>query len=218
MKIFRSVLEILILVCIAFFMGRIIWFFISGNAHAMTRRALPVEQPSPSPQIITPGKTFVYAVESELGPSVKVDFAVRALKLMNTAFENRCLEAGIKAHRFLSLNSVLTPGVGTSDDASKEYLGGAPYALALRWYYKAWPTKTIGYTYNYLNDDWESGKSETRIWSNTRFITNEKMYAAHLAHELSHQARAGGFVHYTVFSGSFPYDVGDIMAKCVAGF
>jgi hypothetical protein len=142
-------------------------------------------------------------------------FAARALALMNRAEASGCLKEKVESHHFLSLNSVFTPGVKNSTEAYQEYTAGAPYALDLRWYSKTF-TSVIGYTYNFRDDNWDA-PSETRIWTNTRKLGDERMYAAHLAHELSHQARAGGFVHYTVFGGSFPYDVGDMMGECVRG-
>lgn len=216
--VWHSIRFVLIVAIAAYLM-----WVMAGQAHAGGRRA-PMPAPSPTPSVTASPSpvaelpppvagTFV-ALGDDLGPSVDLAFAARTLSLMNEAYRNGCLPAGIDAHRFISLNSVFTPGVKTSVDARKEYLAGAPYKLDLRWYYKGWPSDTVGYTYNFRNDDWDAG-SETRIWSNTRFMGTEKTYAAHLAHELAHQARAGGFVHYTVFGGSFPYDVGDIMEKCV---
>lgn len=171
----------------------------------------PIASPEPSPAP-SPSKLFV-KLGSDLGTSVDVGFAQKTLTLMNTAYQNGCLRTRIEAHRFVSLNTVFDVSPKTQKAAADEYLAGAPYALDLRWYYKS--SKVVGYTYNFRDDDW-NGASETRIWSNTRFIGDDPAYyAAHLAHELSHQARAGGFVHYTVFGGSFPYDVGDIMEACV---
>lgn len=171
--------------------------------------------PSPSPTVTPSPKPGVFVMfGTDIGTSVDKEFAGDAFALMNAAYSNGCLKAGIEAHKFKSLNTVFEVSPKTNVEAAGEYLGGVPYALNVRWYYKGWPSDTIGYTYNFKNDDW-NGVSETRIWSNTRFMSTEKVYAAHLAHELSHQARAGGFVHYTIFGGSFPYDVGDIMANCV---
>jgi hypothetical protein len=194
-----------------------------GQSQAAGRHApTPVVEasPSPSPSVspmptpsASPAKTFV-TLGKNIGSNVDLAFAAKTLAYMNLAYRNGCLESTIVGHHFRSLNSVFTPGVSTSKAAAAVYLGGAPYALDLRWYSK-WASKVIGYTYNFVNDDWDGGKSETRIWTNTNKLGDEKMYASHLAHELSHQARTGGFVHYTIFGGSFPYDVGDIMAMCV---
>lgn len=176
--------------------------------------ATPSPSPSPSiPPVLSPG-TFVTMGE-DLGSSVDRAYAAQALALMNRAYVNGCLRSSIEHHNgFKSFNTVFDVSPKTAKVAADEYLGGAPYALDLRWYYK-WTSKVIGYTYNFRDDDW-NGKSETRIWSNTKYIGNDpKPYAAHLAHELSHQARAGGFVHYTIFGGSFPYEVGDLMEACL---
>ncbi len=186
-------------------------------AHAGGRKAIVVAPaPSPTPVVLaSPAPNAFVTLGDDVGATVNVATVKSALALMNATYANGCLRAGIENHRFVSLNSVFTPGVSTSAQAAKTYLEGAPYAINPRWYYKGWPSKVIGYTYNYRDDDW-NGPSETRIWSNTRFITSAEMLASHYSHELSHQARAGGFVHYTLFDGSFPYDVGDIMAKCLA--
>lgn len=200
-----------------------ITYILCTRADAFTKRAPVAEpspivspvataSPSPIPPVLSPG-TFV-VLGQDLGPSVRGDFAARALALMNRAYANGCLRSGIEHHNFSSLNTVFEVSPITPARAAEEYLKHAPYALDLRWYYK-WTSKVIGYTYNFRDDNWDAG-SETRIWSNTKYIgTDPKPYAAHLAHELSHQARAGGYVHYTVFGGSFPYDVGDIMALCL---
>lgn len=175
----------------------------------------PVASVSPSPSPVATGKSVPFVkLGSDIGPSVNVAFANRALDLMNQAIESGCVKRKSWGHPFESFNSVFTPGVTSTSEAYRTYLAGAPYALDLRWYYKGWPSKVVGYTYNFRDDDW-NGKSETRIWSNTRFMGSEREYASHLAHELSHQARAGGFVHYTVHQGSFPYEIGDIMAECL---
>lgn len=190
---------------------------ISANGGARRAPAPPVPSPKPLPSsspMPSGGYPFVI-LGSDTGASVDRAFAQRALGYMNRAFVNGCLRASIEAHGFKSLNTVFDVSPSGSKMAAQEYLAGAPYALDLRWYKKL-ATRAIGYTYNFRDNDW-SGKSETRIWTNTRKLGNEKMYASHLAHELSHQARAGGFVHYTIFGGSFPYDIGDIMANCVAG-
>lgn len=178
----------------------------------------PVPSPSPMPSVSpspSPSSVPFAVLGSDIGTSVDVAFAKRAIKLMNDAVQSGCVKRKVWTHEFKSFNSVFTPGVETASEAYQTLIRGMPYALDLHWYYKGWPSKVIGYTYNFKNDDW-NGESETRIWSNTRFMGDERQYASHLTHELVHQARSGGFTHYTIFQGSFPYEIGDIMAECLA--
>lgn len=170
--------------------------------------------PSPMPSPTASSVPFV-VLGKDLGTSVDIAFAERTLKLMNDAVASGCVKRKVWTHDFQSFNSVFTPGVTTAAEAYRTLIAGSPYALDLRWYYKGWPSKVIGYTYNFKDDDW-NGKSETRIWSNTRFMGDERQYGSHLMHELVHQARSGGFTHYTIFQGSFPHEIGDIMAECLA--
>ncbi len=196
-------------------------------AHAYARKApLPAPTSIPSPIVVEPLPSPVPAphggfvtLGADTGSNVNVAFAGRALALMNGAVSSGCLKAAVESHSFLSLHSVMPTDATSAKEAYSRYVGGAPYALDLRWYKKAF-SKVIGYTYNWLSDtdmNAPDGVSETHIWSNTKYVLNfsEAEYASHLAHELSHQGRAGGFVHYTFFTGSYPYDVGDLMAQCL---
>lgn len=152
-------------------------------------------------------KSFVYL--GETGPSVDEAFAQKAINEMNRVYANGCMEKEFLNHEFKSLKNIDGAQVKTKAEAWARYRGGAPYKLDLHWYKKAF-SNVVGYTYNY------NGKaSETRIWSHTKFIYSVKEYANHLFHELSHQARAGGFVHYTFFQGSVPYELNDIAAICL---
>jgi len=142
---------------------------------------------------------------------IDYEWGKKALGAMNEAHKSGCLKAKVLSHTFKSLHSVVEPTLAKTqvEEAYARFVKNAPYALDANWY--STRAGVIGYTYNYRGTE-----SETRIWTNTKMDwTNPLEYSAHLAHELSHQARAGGFVHYTVFAGSFPYDIGDLMWECV---
>ena len=151
---------------------------------------------------------------TNLGPSVKKAYAQTAIDKLNKVVANGCFREQFLKHTFKSLKNIDGPQVKTRLEAYDRLIKGAPYALDLRWFYKGWPSNGVGYTYVYKNSKKSQG-SETRIWSNTRYMTSTDRYAAHLAHELSHQARAGGFVHYDFHQGSVPYETGDIAAICI---
>lgn len=185
-----------------------------------------IASPSPSP---TPDYTVIteppgapkrlayfgpYAAQSLQAGGSDYAWGQRALAALNEAYASGCLLETALAWDFKSLYGVINPTLKPlqKTEAMVRYFAGAPYALEARWY--STRKGVIGYTYNFL-DGASSGPSETRIWSNTRLISSEYDYAAHLAHELSHQARAGGFVHYTFHEGSFPYEIGDIAAECI---
>jgi len=175
---------------------------------------LPVPSSTPSPLPISEPKTFV-TLGKELGPSVNKSFALESLSHMNRVIANGCVKMEWLKHSFKSLKNIDGVQVKDRAEAYKRYVAGAPYALDLRWYYKGWPSKVVGYTYNYRAGS-KPKASETRIYSNTAKMGTSKRYAAHLAHELSHQARAGAFVHYSFHQGSVPYEAGDIFATCIA--
>ncbi len=150
--------------------------------------------------------------------TIEKSFAELPLALMNKCYQTGKLKELWLKHKFVSFNCVFDKCPKTNLDAYNEYVKGAPYALNLRWYTSRPFSSVVGYTYNYYDNNQKGGKSETRIWSNTRVV---KYYtavdtAAHWAHELSHQVRAGGFVHYTIFDGSTPYEAGDIMEECLS--
>lgn len=147
--------------------------------------------------------------------SIEKSFAQPAIDLMNKAFKSGCLKKKWLDHKFTSFNCVFDKCPKTNIEAYNAYVKGAPYALNLRWYSSL--KGVVGYTYNFSDDDWDRAKSETRIWSNSRIVGSysPKYRAAHWAHELSHQTRAGGFVHYTNFQGSVPYEAGDVMEECI---
>lgn len=137
-----------------------------------------------------------------------------ALNLMNKAYISGCLEKKILAHTFKTHERDLKPKLSSSKEVWETLKKNAPYALNIRFYYKKFGS-TVGYTYFYY-DNVPGAPSETRIWSNTKFIGwDAKDAAAHWMHELSHQERAGAFMHETMHPGSVPYDVGDLMGECV---
>lgn len=143
------------------------------------------------------------------GPNVDRKFALKAIKYLNDAFASGCVKDKIIWNDFKSLKNIDGKQVKNNLEAYIRLTEKAPHSLDLRWYSKRF-TKVIGYTYAY------NGKnSETRIWSNTRKMTTEKDLASHFAHETSHNARAGGFVHYTIHNGSFPYELGRIVSECL---
>lgn len=171
-----------------------------------------VVEPNEQPVAVTvpQGDKILVTLGKDIGPSVNVEFAKKALNVLNAIYSNGCLEREFMSFKFKSLKNVDGAPVKSNAEAFGRLVQNAPYALDVRWYLKRL-SKTIGYTYNY-----NGSKSETRIWSNTKYIYTPEGYAAHLLHELSHQARAGGFVHYTIFEGSVPYGLGDIADKCIS--
>lgn len=178
----------------------------------------PTVVPEPTATVApsaTPTDTFV-----SYDPASGIDkaFAQPAIDLMNKCYQSGKLRTLWLTHKFVSFNSVFEKSPHTNEEAYNAYVAGKPYALNLRWYYTR--SSIIGYTYNFYDDSdasWASGKSETRIYSNHNAVAywGPKDVAAHWAHELSHQARAGGFVHYTIHDGSTPYEAGDIMEECL---
>jgi hypothetical protein len=150
--------------------------------------------------------------------TIEKSFAQPALDLMNKCYSSGKLKELWLKHKFKSFNTVFDISPKNNLDAYNEYVKGAPYALTLLWYRTKNPySSVVGYTYNFANNDWGSTKSETRIYSNSRIVGSygPKDLSAHWAHELSHQVRAGGYVHYTIFDGSAPYEAGNIMEECV---
>ena len=144
---------------------------------------------------------------------------------MNKLVASGCLKQKFMARNLTSLKNVEGPLIKQKEQAIDAFIAGAPYAIDVRWYKKSF-SNVIGYTYNWYdgmddescyNNDTPVCPPETRVWSNTNIISGYSAgdYAAHLTHEVSHQARARGFVHWTVFDGSFPYEVGYAMDDCV---
>jgi hypothetical protein len=177
-----------------------------------------VDEPAKPTPCVAPAKQLVVfglGAASSLKPGgVDYKYGQDALCEINHAYASGCLEQKVLAWPFLSLHGVVEPALKPSQkaEAYRRLTAQAPHAVDARWYSK-WGS-TIGYTYNYRDED-GSGISETRVWTNTRNIGNAEMYAAHLTHELSHQARAGGFVHYSYHQGSAPYELGDIVSECI---
>lgn len=169
-----------------------------------------VVEPQKAPVIIPESDTRLVVMGLDIGPSVDKEFAQKALDLLNLAYTSGCLRESFLSHSFKSLKNIDGEQVKTPEEAYKRLIAGAPYALDLKWYYKRF-SKTVGYTYNY-----DGKESETRIWSNTKFIKTPEGYASHLMHELSHQARAGAFVHYSFHQGSVPYELNTIVEKCLS--
>jgi hypothetical protein len=152
-------------------------------------------------------------------------FAQKAVDIMNRHVASGCLKEKFQKRSVTSLHNVEGVQVKTKEEAYNKFLANAPYKLDLRWYKKSF-SNVIGYTYNWLdgmdadrcyNKSSPQCPTETKIYSNTNIISGYSAgdYAAHLIHELSHQARAGGFVHWTVFDGSTPYEIGYAMDDCV---
>src|SRR5690606_30692852 len=113
------------------------------------------------------------------GTSVDPALVREAIRLMNQAEASGCLREGVLAYAFKSLHNIDGAQVKNALEAYNRYVAGKPYRLDVFWYLKRL-SGTIGYTYNYTG-----AASETRIWTNTKFITGPKMLAAHYAHELS---------------------------------
>lgn len=173
--------------------------------------------PTPSPSA-SPAPVSGDLVSYDPASGIEKSFAQPGIDLMNQCYRSGKLKELWMKHKFVSFNSVFEKSPKTNAEAWEEFTRGAPFALNLRWYFTR--PKIVGYTYNFYDDSaasWKSGKSETRIFSNKNTVGyyNAKDRAAHWTHELSHQARAGGFVHYTIFQGSAPYEAGDIMEECV---
>lgn len=161
---------------------------------------------------------------TNIGSNVDKVFAQNALDIMNKFVANGCLHDKFLKRSITSLKNVEGPQINDKEKAFQAYLANAPYALDLRWYKQS--GNVIGYTYNWLDgldedDCYNQAKevcpTETKIYSNTSIISDYTPgdYGAHLTHESSHQARARGFVHWTVFDGSFPYEIGYAMDDCV---
>lgn len=145
---------------------------------------------------------------------------------MNEHVASGCLKEKFMLRSLTSLKNVEGPQIKDKEAAFDAFLANGPYPLDVHVYRPRFPSNVIGYTYNWY-DGLDQEKcynkatpvcpTETRIYSNTRIISGFSAgdYAAHLTHETSHQARARGFVHWTVFDGSFPYEVGYAMDDCV---
>lgn len=169
-----------------------------------------------------------FRLGSGTGSNVDKIKAQRAIDIMNKFVNNGCLLEKFLARSVTSLKNVEGPQVKNKREAYNRFIAGAPYDLDLRWYSK-WGSNVIGYTYNWIdgydadkcyNKEKPVCKSETKIYSNTNIISGYSSgdYAAHLIHEISHQARTGGFVHWTVHSGSGPYEFGGAMQDCVTKY
>lgn len=190
---------------------------------ACKNNSVTTASPSPTVEPVVPvlevGTSLqTLLVTYDANSTIEKSTAKPALDLMNKCFQSGKLKELWLSHKFVSFNTVFDVSPHTNAEAWNEYSKGAPYALELHWYRTRSPFSSVmGYTYNFSDDDWSSTKSETRIWTNSRTMGNAsaKDLAAHWAHELSHQARAGGFVHYTIFDGSTPYEAGDIMEECL---
>lgn len=170
--------------------------------------------PTTKPVVLPPEQALVYI--SSLGSNVEDAYVQKAVAYINKAYSDGCIEKGFASYKFKSLHNIDGKQVKTAKEAYDRYVANAPYGLDVRWYSKRL-TSTVGYTYNYY-DGASSGDSETRIFTNMRRIASEKDLADHYAHELSHQARAGAFVHYTTHEGSVPYGINDIVADCIKAY
>lgn len=185
-----------------------------------------VEIPAGPVTPVSPGDGSIkFRLGSGTGSNVDKIKAQRAIDIMNKFVNNGCLLEKFMARSVTSLKNVEGHQVKNKTEAYNRFLAGAPYDLDIRFYTKKF-SKVIGYTYNWLdgydadkcyNKETPVCKSETKIYSNTNIVYNYSSgdLAAHWTHELSHQARAGGFVHWTVFNGSGPYELGYSMDDCV---
>ena len=176
------------------------------KAYAFGIHPNPVGTPSVVP-VIKP--KFVQVIN--YGVSVNHSFTDQAVGYLNAIYANGCIHRSVLGHVFKSLNSIIRPIAQGSRQAYERYTAGLPHKIDIRWYTMA-ESNTLGYTYNFRGN---TGETETRIFSNTKYHSSPKAYAGHLAHEISHQAQAGGFVHYTIHKGSFPYDIGSIAGVCL---
>lgn len=171
----------------------------------------PVSTPAPTP-------TFTLVTLGEIGPSVDAKTVQASLDLLNGIFQNGCFEKALSTWS-IPYRTRADGSTFASKQAALDVLkANAPYRLDIRWYRES--SNVMGYTYNWLmkpNGQTDSSKSETRIWTNRNIVTGPKTYASHLMHELSHQWRAGGAVHWTKFDGTLPYSYGDIAYYCLTG-
>lgn len=182
---------------------------------------VPVASVSPSPAVSplpkpsdAPEKPGLFVSLDKSGSTWEQNQAQAAVATMDDTVSSGCLKTKALLHDgFRSFNTVFEQSPKTALAAYQEFVKGAPYAFTVRTYYTR--SKVYGYTYNFKGDDW-NGESETRVWTNTRYAWTADELAAHWFHELSHQARAGGFVHYTIHQGSMPYEIGDLAAECIA--
>lgn len=203
-----------------------------------SRGRAPAPEPSPSPSVVAspspapspeplpsgiPAPKVLVTLGAGASPSMQVggedhEYTMAALGYINEAVSSGCLARKVLAYPFKTLERDPSPALKKTENAKALalYYGGAPYALDIRWYTKRF-SKVIGYTYFY-KDNIQGGPSETRIWTNWNMLGDDpKDAASHWGHETSHQARAGGFGHWTRFDGSFPYVVGDLIAECIKG-
>lgn len=208
--------------------------YVVQDSYAFSRSkapaASPLPSPSPSPSVspgglepgptpsASPSKALAYfgagASPTLLPGGSDYEWGQGAIAALNDAWTSGCIIDKALQWDFKSLHGVIEPWLQPHQktEAVARFAAGAPYSLDARWYYTL--SGIIGYTYNF-KDGKDSGPTETRIWTNTRLVGSAYDYASHLTHELSHQARAGGFVHYSFHQGSFPYEIGDIAFECI---
>lgn len=167
----------------------------------------PPVAPSPIP---TP-KPLVYVYN--YGQSVNKALADDAVEKLNRVYLSGCLERRFSQWPIKTTENVFGIKYKNQTEAFKVFEAKRPYKIDLRWYTTE-RTDSIGYTYNF---HLEKGApfSEERIWSNQAKIKTSTFYASHIAHELSHQARTGGFGHYSYHQGTFPYEIGDVVWDCL---
>jgi hypothetical protein len=182
-------------------------------------RPVPVETKTPLKTCVEPEKKLLL-----FGPETSPDFlpggrdellAKKSFCLVNTVYANGCLERKVMAYRFSTLESDTKKQIKVTDNAEfwKVRTKNAPFKISPRKYYTR--TKILGYTYFDRDNDFDLGP-ETRVWSNFRRYWTPEEYAAHLVHENTHQRLAGAFGHWSRFSGSAPYAMGDLAAECIA--
>lgn len=202
------------------FMSRAVAF--GGKRPEATPSPTPIVSPTPSPSpSATPTGEDLVSYDPASG--IEKSFAMAGIDLLNQAFKSGCIKKKFETWNFKSVKNIEMPLVQNKAEAYERFIAGRPYALNLRWYSTL--KGVVGYTFNWLDGiDYQKCynaaggcKSETKIYSNSRIVKyyTPKDRAAHWAHELSHQARAGGFVHWTFHAGSFPYEIGDIVESCL---
>lgn len=182
----------------------------------------PISSVTPSPSPIADAGDLLVTYDPASG--IEKSFAQPALDLMNQVYKSGCLKSKFLEWKFKSLKNVEPPQVANASEVYDRFIAGRPYALNLRWY-KTYGS-TVGYTYNWKDgldaqrcyDKAGACPTETKIFSNSRTVSyySPKDRAAHWAHELSHQARAGAFVHWTYHAGSGPYEIGNIFEACIS--
>lgn len=186
-----------------------------------TGPALPAEpiQPAPAPIPAPPATEPPFVELSPNSTWLQLNWgkplALEAVRKLNLAFTSGCVKEEVLKHVFLTRESDILPTPKNSEEVYARLIKGAPHKIEPRWYYKKFGS-TVGYTYFWYDNIGPSAGTEYRIWTNTKkCCDNSDDLASHWGHETSHQAHSGAFGHWTVHPGSVPYDLGDLIYKCV---